>query len=326
MGNVSIDLSLNNIWRSWFLFKQGKKKSLELEEFTYHLETNLFDLWQYLKNETYTHGPYRFFWVTDNKKRKIAVAGVADRVIHRLLYEYLVPIYDKNFIFDAWSCRPQKGLIGAIERTQDFLAKHKNGFIWRTDIKKFFDSVDHNILYQIINRKIRDEQALAIIKKIIDSYSLTLSTDGKKLTGQGMPIGNLTSQIFANIYLNELDRFIKHHLKPKAYLRYGDDLILVDNDPQHLSELREKTIDFLKINLHLSINPKSDLIIKAKQGLKFLGVVIYPWSRKLNKRNIKRIANKLNYHNLASYRSLIVKHQPNNIKSFNWQILDKNYV
>jgi len=249
------------------------------------------------------------------------VASVTDRVVHRLIYEYLVPLYDPTFIFDAWSCRQQKGLMGTIERTQEFLKKHKNGFVWRADIKKFFDNVDQDILLRTLKRRVKDDKAIWLIRGVINSYSLK---KGKSV--KGMPIGNLTSQIFANIYLNELDRFVKHYLKPKAYLRYGDDFILIDDNPQTLSILREKVIEFLKTNLYLSLNPQNDLIIKTKQGLKFLGTVIYPWSRKLNKRNLKRISNNLNYTNLASYRGLIIKHQINNIKNFNWQILDKNYV
>lgn len=140
----------------------------------------------------------------------------------------------------------------------------------------------------------------------------------------GMPIGNLTSQIFANIYLNELDRFVKHILKPKAYLRYGDDFILLDMDKNKLENMRVKTINFLANNLKLKINSKHDLIVKAKQGLRFLGVEIWPSGRRLKKRNRRRIKERLNPRNIPSYHGLVAKHEKQKIrKEFDWEIYDK---
>lgn len=170
MGSVSIDLSLANIWRCYFKFKQGKKLTKELEYFIYYLENNLYKLYIDLNNNKYKHGNYRNFVVNDNKKRKISVAKIRDRVVHRLLYEYLVRIYDKTFIFDAWSCRKNKGLIGAIERTEKFLSKHNSSFVWRADIKKFFDNIDHKILYELLKFRIVDIKPLQILQKVINSY------------------------------------------------------------------------------------------------------------------------------------------------------------
>ncbi|MCC7197405.1 reverse transcriptase [Candidatus Peregrinibacteria bacterium] len=122
MGSVeSIDLSLENIWRSWFEFKKGKRFTFELHTFQYYLEKNLYKLFLDLNNGCYRHGSYKKFIVCDNKRREISVASVRDRVVHRLMYDYLEKIYDKTFIYDAWSCRKEKGLLGAIERTQEFL-------------------------------------------------------------------------------------------------------------------------------------------------------------------------------------------------------------
>lgn len=175
MGSVSIDLSLANIWRCWFQFRKGKKPVKELEHFKYFLEKNLFALYGELNNGSYRHGRYRHFVVTDNKRRQIAVASVKDKVVHRLLYEYLRPIYDKTFIFDVWSCRENKGLIGAIERTQAFLRRHSQSFVWRADINKFFDHLNHSILRNILRLKISDGNALWLLEQVIKSYS-TIST------------------------------------------------------------------------------------------------------------------------------------------------------
>ncbi|MCG2808772.1 MAG: hypothetical protein L6275_00285, partial [Candidatus Portnoybacteria bacterium] len=214
MISSSIDLSLANIWQSWFKFEKGKRKTKELEIFSYYLEQNLQLLYFELKTNRYKHGGYKKFIVTDSKRREIRVAGIRDRIVHRLLYEYLYEIYDKTFIYDTWSCRKNKGLLGAIKRTQKFLSKYPTSFVWRADIRKFFDNVDQQTLFEILSLRIKDTKTIKILREVITSYSL--------LTCRGIPIGNLTSQIFANIYLNELDRFVKHTIKPRAYLRYGD--------------------------------------------------------------------------------------------------------
>lgn len=171
MGNCSIDLNLSNIWKSWFKFRQGKTKTKELECFTYHLEQNLQKLFFDLNTGRYKHGGYKKFVVTDSKRREIRVADIRDRVVHRLLYEYLYGIYDKTFIYDAWSCRKEKGLLGAIERAQKFLSKFPNSFVWRADLKKFFDNVDQRTLIKILSLRIKDKKTINVLKEIIESYS-----------------------------------------------------------------------------------------------------------------------------------------------------------
>lgn len=324
MGNSCIDLSLSNIWNSWFEFKKGKTKTKELEFFNYYLERNLYDLHYELNNGLYKHGGYRKFTVTDNKKREIRVADIKDRIVHRITYEYLYRIYDKTFIYDVWSCRKEKGLHGVIERTEKSLRKYKNCFIWRTDIKKFFDSVDQQVLLKIICRKIKNEKILYLIKEVIKSYRTQPNKKESEHTPQkGMPIGNLTSQILANIYLNELDRFVKYTIKPQVYLRYGDDFIIISKNLSELKKLRNKTIRFINERLSLKINDQNDIIIKAKWGLKFLGVWIYPSGRKLNKRNHQRIKKRLEHKNISSYSGLVKKHsKEKSVKELNWLILE----
>lgn len=173
MGNSSIDLSLTNIWKSWFKFQRGKSKTSELEYFSYYLEQNLQKLFFDL-NTKYRHGGYNKFIITDNKRREISVASVRDRVVHRLVYEYLYKIYNKTFIYDAWSCRKEKGLIGAIERAQKFLSRCPHCFVWRADIKKFFDNVDQQTLLKILSLRIKDVKAMNILKEIIASHSISI--------------------------------------------------------------------------------------------------------------------------------------------------------
>ncbi|OGZ68600.1 MAG: hypothetical protein A3C50_04170 [Candidatus Staskawiczbacteria bacterium RIFCSPHIGHO2_02_FULL_43_16] len=318
MGSSSIDLSLSNLWRSWFAFKRGKKSTQELERFNYYLEENLYSLHQDLNVGTYKHQPYKKFIAVDNKRREILVASIRDRVVHRLMYQYLVDIYDQTFIFDVWSCRKEKGLTGAIERTQDFLNKYPRFFVWRSDVKKFFDNINHRRLLDIISLRVSDKKAVDLLKEIIKTYAQAGSV------GKGIPIGNLTSQIFANIYLNELDRFIKHLIKPIAYLRYGDDFIIISENVEKLKEIREATIRFLEDDLFLKINGKSDIIVKAKWGLKFLGVKVFPKGRRLNNRNLQRIHDRISLKNVSSYAGLLKKHSnTRKIKYFNWLLLEK---
>lgn len=291
---MSIDLSLKNIWASWRNFRKGKKCTPELLEFQFYLEKNLFGLWRDLNSGGYRHGGYRKFIVCDNKKREISVSSIRDRVVHRLLYDYLVEIYDKTFIYDAWSCRKRKGLYGCIERVQEFARRNRDGYVWKVDIKKFFDNVDQEKLLSIISMRVKNEVDLGIIKEVIYSYQ-----------SKGMPIGNLSSQIFSNIYLNELDRFVKHDLGVKCYLRYGDDFVIFEKDLEILENLRAIVSDFVIGELSLSINPKSDVIIKTRWGLKFLGMVFADGQRFLSRRNKKKIFRNLNLENAASYYGIV---------------------
>ncbi|MDP2586623.1 MAG: hypothetical protein Q8P32_02515 [Candidatus Komeilibacteria bacterium] len=172
MGNDSIDFSLNNLWRIWYRFRRGKHASREIDEFSYHLEEQLSDLHHALTDQSYHHGSYRRVTITDNKRRDLAVAIVRDRVVHRLLYDYLVKIFDQTFIYDAWSCRKGKGLLGAITRAADFSRRLPRSWVWRADIKKFFDHVDQDVLKRCLRRRVNDPNALWLLDSVIDSYAL----------------------------------------------------------------------------------------------------------------------------------------------------------
>lgn len=310
-GNESINLGLSNIYHSWTAYRKGKKATIDLDIFQYHLEKELFSLCRELNSGLYRHGGYRKFVVCDNKRREVSVASIRDRVVHRLVYDYLTNIYDKTFIFDAWSCRMNKGLTSGLDRTQSFMQKYQNGYVWRADISKFFDSVDQEVLIKILSLKISDTQTLQLLKKIIDSFW----TEKAK----GMPIGNLTSQIFSNIYLTELDRFIKHTLKCKSYLRYGDDFVIFENDRKNLESIKITVSKFIEANLKLKLHPKNNLIIKS--SLKFLGVILYRNGRKLNIRNSNKIKTALTVRNASSYWGVLSKNaNSKKLKEFPWRL------
>jgi len=253
------------------------------------LENNLFQLHYELKNKTYQHSYYTAFNICDPKLRRIHKANVKDRVLHHAIFRILYPLFDQNFIFDSYSCRTEKGTHKAVKRLEKFTRKlsqnnRKNIFALKCDIKKFFDSVDQEILLKIIKRKIQEENVIWLIEKIIKSFP------------KGLPLGNVTSQLFANIYLNELDQFAKHILKEKYYLRYCDDFVILCDNEKHLQNLILKINNFLRENLKLNLHPNKIIIRKYYQGVDFLGYVVLPHHRvlrtKTKRRIIKKIQNK----------------------------------
>lgn len=170
-----IDVSLTNFWRSWQDFRRGKRRSQSIETFEYYLEENLRQLQQDVTSSNYKHGGYQKFIVHDNKRREIAVADVRDRVVHRLLYNYLVPLFDKTFIYDAWSCRKGKGHHAAIARVQSLVSRYYNCWYWRTDITKFFDSINQTVMKELLWRKVKDPVARALMDEVINSYNVLAS-------------------------------------------------------------------------------------------------------------------------------------------------------
>ncbi len=185
IGNVSIqkddlDISADSLRRAWGSFCRGKQWSPEIVKFWYRLEEEIASLHEDISGGLYRHGGYRTFMVTDNKRRTISVASVRDRVVHRLLYDYLVKHFDQTFIFDVWSCRKGKGLLGAIDRVLNLFRRHRSKYVWRADIRKFFDHVDHEVLKGILTRKVQDQFVLALLSEVIKSYKTTAWTDTRE--------------------------------------------------------------------------------------------------------------------------------------------------
>jgi len=279
------------LFLAWKEFKKGKNSKPDVQEFEFNLEDNIFQLRDDLKTKLYQHNPYTSFYVIDPKLRHIHKACVRDRVLHHAIFRVLYPIFDRNFLYDSYSCRLGKGTHRAVNRLEDFARKlsrnnHRIAYALKCDVRKFFDSINKTILTSIIANKIKDSDSLWLISKILNSFS--------KTSGNGLPLGNVTSQIFANIYLNELDQYLKHCLKVKYYLRYCDDFVILDSDPHYLLELAFKINEFLEEYLDLSLHPSKVILRKYRQGIDFLGYVVLPYHRvvrtKTRKRAIRRIA------------------------------------
>lgn len=223
-SNIFKDIvSLENLFFAWDEFKKGKQKKPDVQRFEFDLERNIFQLHRDLLNKTYRHGPYKGFYICDPKVRHIHKATVRDRVLHHAVFKILNPIFEPTFIPNSFSCRVGKGThrgVAALEKMARGIAR--NGvnlcYVLKCDIQKFFDTVDHTILLSILNKRIKDEDAVWLLQEIIESFP------------KGLPIGNLTSQIFANIYMNEFDQFVKHELKIKYYVRYTDDFAIASDN------------------------------------------------------------------------------------------------
>ncbi|MEW5897230.1 MAG: reverse transcriptase domain-containing protein, partial [Nanoarchaeota archaeon] len=271
--------------------KIGKTLKLYVIEFESKLNENLKLLQQELLSHTYRPRPLETFILRDPKTRKISKSDFRDRVVHHAICNVIEPLFDKNFIFDSYANRLGKGTFKAIERFEYFARKVSWGFtrpcfVLKCDIKHYFETVDHNILLSILQKKIEDKELLWLIENILNNYHTASA-------GKGMPLGNLTSQFFANVYLNELDQYVKHILVAKYYIRYVDDFVISDNYVGNLEHLKEKIQKFCDNALALQLHPDKSKIHNLKNGVNFLGMRIYQYHRRIKKKNVRRFERKL---------------------------------
>ncbi|MBU2539650.1 reverse transcriptase/maturase family protein [Patescibacteria group bacterium] len=300
-------ISIDNLLDTWKEFIRGKKNKKDVQEFQFSLMDNILSLYYDLINNNYKHGGYKCFKVSDPKPRIIHKASVRDRLLHRAVYRILYPFFDKTFISDSFSCRNYKGTHKAINRFREFIyivSKNNTKTCWvlQCDIKKFFASIDQNILVNILEQYILDKNIVYLLKEIIFSFN-----SGKQETG--LPLGNLTSQLFANVYMNEFDQFMKHELKGKYYIRYADDFIVLSEDKKHIENLIQIISNFLQNRLRLVMHPDKIFIKTLSSGVDFLGWVNFPSHRVLRtatkRRMFKKIKRNLNIEPLNSYFGLI---------------------
>lgn len=275
---------------AWFEFRLGKRSKADVQNFEHNLEDNLFTLYNDLKNKTFRHSDYIPFYITDPKRRHIHKANIRDRVLHHAIFRQLYPIFDKGFIFDSYSCRIGKGTHNAVNRLEYFVRiiscnYRQNLWALKCDVSKFFDSIDPQRLSDLIDLKISDPDVRWLIDKVLHSF--------RKANGLGIPLGNVTSQLFANIYLNELDQFMKRELKIKYYLRYCDDFIILSERKEYLESLTPIIAKFLEDRLGLILHPRKIIYTKLSQGIDFLGYVILPHHRVLRTKTKNRILRKI---------------------------------
>ncbi len=283
--------------------RKGKRYRAEIMAFTAKLEDWILAIQSGMADGSYLLGPYRKLWVYVPKKRLVMALPYPDRIVQWSLYQYLNPIYDKLMIEDSYACRKGKGSHKAAARLQYWMRKvqRKPGggyYYLKLDISKYFYRVDHGILLEILSRRIKDERLMYFIREIVNSRAEPFGLPRGKgpdetlpeewLYDVGMPIGNLTSQLFANIYLNELDQYCKHKLKARYYIRYMDDVIILAPDKQALHSWKANIEYFLNNELALDLNNKTT-IRPVSMGVEFVGVRIWTTKMKLRKSTVRRI-------------------------------------
>lgn len=251
------------------------------------LMDNILSLHTDLTEKTYTHGPYAAFNINDPKPRSIHKALVRDRLLHHALYRILYPFFDKIFIADSFSCRFGKGTHRAMRRFQAFGRKvGKNGtkscWVLKCDVRKFFASIDQAILIEILGSYIPDRDILKLLAEIIGSFCSTRCAIG-------LPLGNLTSQLLVNVYMNEFDQFMKHRCKADYYIRYADDFVILSQDRGFLELLIPKISDFLGTRLRLFLHPDKVFIKTLASGVDFLGWIHFSDHNVLRTATKKRI-------------------------------------
>lgn len=283
-------ISLENLLEAWQEFLLGKRKRKDVQEFQVNFMDNILKIHYDLVYHKYEHGDYKAFKVHDPKTRDIHKASVRDRLLHHAIYRQLYPFFDRTFIFDSYSCRLNKGTHKAIVRLNQFFLKAsinntKTCWALKVDIKKFFASIDHEILINILKGYIPDKNTIWLLTKVIDSF--------KVKEKKGLPLGNLSSQLFANIYLNELDQFIKHTIKAKYYIRYADDFVISSDNSNWIKKISPRIKEFLWLNLNLEIHPDKIYLKTMNSGLDFLGWVNFPGYKVLRQTTKKRMFKKL---------------------------------
>jgi len=292
--------SIENLISAFKRAKLGKSKKGYVVEFESDLDENLRQLQLELKNRIYQPRKLKKFIVRDPKTRTIHASIFRDRIVHHAIINILKPIYEGIFIYDSFAGRENKGTHSAVERFEYFLRKVSSsgkrvkepfnnnsirGFVLKADIKHYFATMNHEILITILRKNIEDEDFIGLVKIVLDNFDT-------KIKGQGVPLGNYTSQFLANVYLNRLDYFVKHRLKAKYYIRYVDDFIILHRDKKILEEYLIKISKYLK-NLRLELHPEKSGICPLRNGITFLGYRIFYHYRLLKKRNINHFLNKL---------------------------------
>ena len=277
---------------------------------------NIIQLHQELSSGAYNHGGYQSFWVFDPKPRHIHKASVRDRLLHHAIHRILYPFFDITFTSDSFSCRNDKGTHKAMNRFRSFAYKvsknnTKTCWVLKCDIRKFFENIDHAVLLNILKAYISDTNTIWLLERVIKSF--------EKSPNKGLPLGNLTSQLFVNIYMNQFDQFIKHELKIKHYLRYADDFVVLSLIRLPLVELIPNIAVFLKDNLKLSLHPNKVFIKTLASGIDFLGWINFPDHRILKtntkRRMFKRIQNNTGKETMQSYLGLLRHGNANTIRN-----------
>ncbi len=304
----------------------GKRQSPVAARYNYGLMSNLLTLRQELQDGTYAPKPYRHKEIYEPKRRSIEAPSYSDRVVQHAIHSVLSPYYERFFIPNSQACRVGKGIHSAAAIVQHYLRQNPNLYVCQLDVSKYYPSINHDKLTLLLKKHINDERLLQLLRVIIDStdsgteYDYLFPADSYFHTKgrRGIPIGNLTSQLFANIYLHEVDMYAKQALKTRRYVRYMDDILIFHEDKAQLREWQQKLIHFLYEELYLTVNPRKVRLYPANHGVTFVGYVIYPFNLRLRGSSVRRFNKR--YHKQLK-RLAYEQIEPDDVKSSlrSWQ-------
>ena len=301
--------SFKNLYLAYKSCLKSKCNSLSAAAFEENLERNLLSMSKELSEKTYRPGPFSCFPITDPKLREVWAADFKDRIIHHLLVSNIESSWEKIFIHGSYACRKKKGAHKAIKKIKRILRNEKETAYLHVDIRGFFNNINKDVLFEILSRRNRHPDILYLTKLIVfhDPKSDYIIKGNEKILrdvprhkslfgvpeNMGLPIGNYTSQFFANVYLNELDQYAKRVLKCRHYFRYMDDMVVLDSDIAHLRAIAKSIDLFLKEKLKIELHPKKTIIQNAHKGMDFLGFVMHPEYTLSRKRVVGNIRTKL---------------------------------
>ena len=281
-----------NLVLAWRKARKGKTRKLDIKKFEENLSENLQQLQFELMTFTYSPLPLTSFPIRDPKTRIISKSDFRDRIIHHALINIIQNIFEKRFIYDSCANQKNKGTIFAIKRFDKYKRKvtnnlHSEAFCLKADVKHYFNEVNHEILSKIIGDRIKCESTLWLIRKVLCN-----TADGRD--NCGMPLGNLTSQFFANVYLNELDYFVKHKLKAKYYIRYVDDFVILHESEIRLERWKKDLEIFLQNWLRIELHSQKTKVRSLSKVIDFVGFRNFYHHRLLRKRTLRNIKEKIN--------------------------------
>ncbi len=293
--------SVENLHAAHLTARKGKRFRIATAAFESRLFCNLERIRSRILDGTYEFGPYREFVRFDSKRRLISTSPYRDRVVHWVLYRYLSPIFEPSFVFDSYGNRKNKGALSGMLRAKEFLRSGNVGYVLKIDFSKYFFSVRHDVLLAEISKKVSNPHVFALLVRLVSSYRTGPQFDAlfdetspyRTNRDKGMPIGSLTSQLFANVYLNRLDHFAKDFLGVKRYVRYVDDVVAFGKSKDELFETFRRIRDFSEKELGLTIHPNKVSVTPKRLGIDFLGYRIEPYRVLPRKRTQRKIRHAL---------------------------------
>lgn len=310
---MECDLTVQELFQAYFDCRKNKRNTFNALKFEENLEKNIMELYRELVSRNYSPGRSIMFVVLVPKPREIWAAEFRDRIVHHVLYNRYSQIFYNSFISDSFACIPGRGTLSASKRLEHFVRSGSENYTkptWflKADIANFFVTINKSTLEQLLSKKIKNEFWFDLTKKILyndprkNSYIRSSFKTIQKVprhksllttpNTHGLPVGNLSSQLFANVYLNLLDQFVKHKLKARRYVRYVDDVVIIENDPVKLNYFYDEMNKFIKENLGLTFHPNKKEINLVERGINFVGYIIKPFRKYIRRSTINNLYKK----------------------------------